>query len=380
MRRGVTAAPLALALLASGCLGGSAATVPPPPACSTTDPPAVALTIEPSTPPGPARAACLATTYANVIASPSWSNVPKRFAAANPSVHTWQTRVLQYGFTPCPDCPRPGLDLAQVRRDHPDWILRDASGAEVHPLDHPDWVLFDFGNVDFQAAWAASVITDLAKGGWSGVELVDVGNQQEWSLPPIDPRTGAAMTDANRALYLAQALEVVRGGLKTNGFSVVADNGPATVVDPAQIASTDAVTLRAGFAGRAGIAWTTLFTYFAAAVDAHVGAWVQDAGPMGPGRRVFGLASYLLVSGPQSSYGLDEEVARDPLYRVNLGQPLDVPIRQNGIWTREFDSGSVAVNPGALDVTVTLSTGGPITVPAAGAVIVVADHVYTSGR
>jgi hypothetical protein len=77
---------------------------------------------------------------------------------------------------------------------------------------------------------------------------------------------------------------------------------------------------------------------------------------------------------------LDEEVARDPLYRVNLGQPLDVPIRQNGIWTREFDSGSVAVNPGALDVTVTLSTGGPITVPAAGAVIVVADHVYTSGQ
>jgi hypothetical protein len=224
------------------------------------------------------------------------------------------------------------------------------------------------------------VVTDLSNGGWTGVELVDVGNQQQWSQPPIDPRTGAAMTDANRALYLAQALEVVRGGLKTNGFSVVADNGPATVVDPAQIASTDAVTLGAGFAGRAGIAWTTLFTYFAAAVDVHVGAWVQDDRPMDPGQRVFGLASYLLVSGPQSSYGVDETVARDPLYRVDVGQPLDVPIRQNGIWTREFETGSVAVNPGAFDVTVTLRTGGAITVPAAGAVIVVDDHVYSSAQ
>jgi hypothetical protein len=306
--------------------------------------------------------------------------MPMRFLAANPSVHTWQTRVLQYGFTPCPDCSQPGLDLATVRRDHPEWILKDASGAEVHPEDHPDWVLFDFGNVDFQAAWAGSVIIDLSKGPWAGVELVDVGNQQQWSQPPIDPRTGAAMTDANRALYLTQALEVVRGGLKTNGFSVVADNGPATVVDSAQIASTDAVTLRAGFAGRAGLAWTTLFTYFAAAVDAHVGAWVQDEGPMDAGQRVFGLASYLLVSGPQSSYGVDEKVARDPLYRVDLGQPLDVPIQQNGIWTREFEAGSVAVNPGPLDVTVTLHTGGTITVPAAGAVIVVDDHTYSSAR
>jgi Hypothetical glycosyl hydrolase family 15 len=380
MRRGVNAAALALALLASGCLGGSAATVPPPPTCATSDPPAIALTIEPATAPGPARAACLAATYTNVVGSPSWGSVPKRFAAANPSVHTWQTRVLQYGFTPCEDCPQPGLDLAQVRRDHPEWILRDASGAEVHPLDHPDWVLFDFGNVDFQAAWAANVVNDLSKGGWTGVELVDGGNQQEWSVPPIDPRTGVAMTDADRALYLAQALEVVRGGLKTNGFSVVADNGPATVVDSAQIASTDAVTLRAGFAGRAGIAWTTLFEYFAAAVDVHVGAWVQDIGPLNPSERVFGLASYLLVSGPQSSYGVDEQVASDPLYRLNLGQPVDVPIKQNGIWTREFDSGSVAVNPGALDVTVTLHTGGPITVPAGSAVIVVNGHIYSSAR
>ena len=382
MRRGVTAATLALVLLATGCLGGSAGTTTPPPAtCAATASPSVALTIAPVDPPTATQAACLARTYRNVVGSPGWSNVPGRFLAANPNVLTWQTRVLTYGFNACDSCPQPGLDLATVRRDHPEWILHDAAGGEVHPLDHPDWVLFDFGNVYFQEAWAYAVEAQLSAHGWSGVELVDVGNQQDWSAQPIDPRTGAPMTDANRQLYLAQALEVVRGGLKTNGgFSLVADNGPATVVDTPQINSTDAVTLRAGFASRIGPDWQVLFRYFEAAVDAHVGAWVEDGGSMDPGKRVYGLASYLLVSGPQSSYGIDPAVALDPLYRVDFGQPLDVAMHQGDVWTREFTNASVAVNPGTLDETVTLAFGGTVTVPAGGALIVLADHTYTSAR
>ena len=41
---------------------------------------------------------------------------------------------------PADGCPAPALDPAEVRRDHPEWILRDASGADVHPPDHPNWV------------------------------------------------------------------------------------------------------------------------------------------------------------------------------------------------------------------------------------------------
>jgi hypothetical protein len=379
MRHGVRAAPLALAVLAAGCLGGSAAsTTAPPPACAATAPPAVALTITPSRPPGPTTAACLARTYRNVVGNPGWSTLPKRFMAANPAVHTWQTRVLQYGFTPCRTCPQPGLDVDVVRRDHPEWILKDAAGDEVHPVDHPDWVLFDFGNVEFQAAWDANVTEQLTKQGWTGIVLVDAGNTQQWSAKPIDPVTGRPMTDSDRARYLAQALTVVRAGMKINGFSLVADNGPATVVDPPQIASTDAVTLGAGFAFRTGRAWQTLFTYFEAAVDAHVGAWVDDDGDLDRRRRVYGLASYLLVSGPLSSYGIEPAVAADSLYRVDLGQPLAEAVQAGEVWTREFAAGSVAVNPSAGDQTVTLAFGGSLTVPAGGAVIAVDDHIYST--
>jgi hypothetical protein len=110
-----------------------------------------------------------------------------------------------------------------------------------------------------------------------------------------------------------------------------------------------------------------------------VGAWVEDDGNLDADRRVFGLASYLLVSGPQSSYGIDQHVAADQLYRVDAGQPVGPATLEGEVWTREFTASSVAVNPGAGAQVVTLKFGGNVTVPAGGAVIAVDDHTYTTG-
>ena len=59
----------------------------------------------------------------------------------------------------------------------------------------------------------------------------------------------------------------MRGALKTDGHSVVAVNGPPGIVDAPQIASTDAVTVGEGFAGRRSGSWDELFRYFDTAVD-----------------------------------------------------------------------------------------------------------------
>ena len=286
--------------------------------------------------------------------------------------------MLEYGFTACRGCPKPGLDLAEVRRDHPEWILHDEAGAEVHPADHPDWVLFDYGNVKFQQAWAERVTDQLSAGGWTGIELLDAGNTQRWSGQPIDPVTGEPMTEADRGALprpghrggagMAEDQRLLAGGRQRH--SVGGRPGPDR--------EHRAVTLGAGFASRTGVSWQTLFTYFQAAVTAHVGAWIEDDGELDTNRRVYGLASYLLVSGPQSSYGIDQDVAADPLYRVDPGEPLDPATQNGGVWTREFSAGSVAVNPGADAEQVTLKFGGTVTVPASGAVIAVDDHTYTS--
>ena len=365
-------------MIAAGCGGGSSApTTPPPPKCDDVTRPATPLLIRLRRPPTVAAATCIGRTYTNVVA-PDWPGLPAHVQDGDQGVHVFQERVLQYGFTPCRDCPRPGLDLAEVRRDHPDWILKDASGADVHPPGHPGWVMFDISNPDYLAAWATAVETQLGDGGWTGVELVDAGNLPAWTNSPIDPNTGQDMTVSDHARYLAEAMAEVRGGLKSNNFAVIALNQPYTIIDPHQIASSDAVSVERGFARLRGSAWTSLYTYFEAALDARVGAWVWDGGKLDHQQRVFGLASYLLVSGLWSGYSVLPGPER-ALYELNPGVPSAAPIRQGDALVREFDSGAVAVNPGPAPATVQLpGQSAPLVLPAEGAVIEVKGRLTTS--
>ena len=104
---------------------------------------------DPPRPPPSGAEVCVGSVYLNVVTPAGWSGVPSLLAHATPGVHVWQERSLQYGFTPCRGCPAPGLDPAQVERDHPEWILKDVSGADVHPPGHPSWVMYDIANVDY---------------------------------------------------------------------------------------------------------------------------------------------------------------------------------------------------------------------------------------
>jgi hypothetical protein len=382
MRRGLSAALAAVAICAaaSGCSRGDAvSTRPPPPQCASRTQPATPLVIRLTTMPTAAAAACIGRTYLNVIA-PAWDDLPHEVHAVDPSVLLWQTRSLQYGFTPCAGCPQPALDPAVVERDHPDWILKDASGAPVHPPGHPDWVTYDVSQPLYWQAWADAAEKQLGSEGWAGVVLIDAGNQPAWVNSPIDTNTQTTMTVADHARYLAQAMAAVRGGLKTNGgFSLIADNGPSSVVDSAQIGSSDAVSVGRGFATLEGSSWEALYVYFEAAIDRHVGAWVWDEQPtLDRAQRVFGLASYLLVSGPDSAYGVSLN-HQQGLYRLDPGEPADVPFRQNGAYLRTFASGAVAVNPGSAPAVVQLpGETQSFTIPAGAAVIDVKGKLTTS--
>jgi hypothetical protein len=170
----------------------------------------------------------------------------------------------------------------------------------------------------------------------------------------------------------------VRGGLKSNNFAVIAQNQPFTIIDPHQINSSDAVSVERGFARLRGSAWTALYAYFEAALDSRVGAWVWDGGKLDHQQRVFGLASYLLVSGLWSGYSVAPGPER-ALYQLNPGLPSAAPIRQGDALVREFDSGAVAVNPGPAPATVQLAgQSAALVLPAEGAVIEVTGRLTTS--
>jgi hypothetical protein len=369
---------LAAVLAACGGGGGGATDVTAPP-CSGAPVDSIPLAVRLPAQPGPGGTRiCALARYHAVIATDAWAAMPKELRAVEPGAAVWQVRSLLYS---CETCDEAAFRLPWIREHHPDWILHTADGAEIHPADHPDWVLLDFGDPTYQGAWSLRIQQSLQAGGWTGVDVADAGNEPEWSGTPVDPRTEAALAGDDRATYLAQALSLVHAAMRTQGFFLLAENGPPEIVEPAQINSADALTAGDGFARKSGEDWLTLLRYYLQVGRERAAAYVFEPGPdTGDRRDVYGLAAYLLVATPQGAYGLAEGAGPSSLYDLDLGEPdPDVPAQQVGeAWLRTYPNGAAAVNPSDLPTELTLGKAGSITLPAGGAAIVVGSRLITS--
>ena len=342
MRPFVAAAAAALLLAAGACSGGATSSGSTGD-CGRVDPPPGSLLILPA---GAAsrgdQALCRIVQRAtNVVVSDNSPEVAKRLVGMAPDVRVWQERQLQYAPRVCPTCADTVVKLDDIEAQHPLWVLEDASGR---PVENGGGTLLDFGDPDYQAEWAQRMADSLAAAPWTGV-VVDADNTEPWASPPIDPARGEPMTDDNRADYLAEALALVRGALKTQGWSLVAHNPPITDPDEGQIGSTDAVLATTGFSGTD-----------AAGLD---GALPLPRGRGQPRRRrldhrspgadaepaVFGFASYLLVAG--SPYWRTRRRRRRPAVPRAAGRP-DRRSEGGGRRLADVRAGRVAVNPGRI--------------------------------
>ncbi|HEU0193160.1 MAG TPA: putative glycoside hydrolase [Gaiellales bacterium] len=369
----------AAALLAAAACSG---TPPPTPsACAGAVRPAVPLTIRLTRVPGQAQAVCIAKRYSSVFAgSDSWGKLPTQMKEVNPNIQLWLNRSLLYA---CDDCQDAVFSVAYIRRHHPEWIMHTATGEEIHPLGHPDKLLLDFTSYDYEVAWGERVVSELDQDGFTGVNVVDAGNLPLWDgVPVVRNRDVPArvMDDASRSRQLAKALSVVKAVLGyPNAYRLAAYNGPPDIVHPNQIDSVDAVQTGGGFAALDGAAWAELFNYFHVAFERRTGAVVWDDGqPMTADQRLYGLAGYLLVATPFSVYGPGSRPG-DPLYRIPLG-PADQgePIEQDGAWVRDYENGSVAVNPGPSPVHVSMGAAGTVRLAPETAAISVGSRVIHS--
>lgn len=375
----LTAATAASVVLAAACGSGAAPPVTPR-SCSTQPRPAVPLALHLSAPPTRAHAICIARDYSAVFATaPGWGRLPSTMRAENPNLQLWQERSLLYA---CNGCADGVFSITWLRRNHPDWIIHDTEGLEVHPVGRPDLTLVDFTNLDYLAAWGERMVTLLAGDGFTGVDVVDGGNSENWDGTPVAHNEDIRDTVLRGFVLrrqVARALTVVRAVLKTNGYLLAAENGPPRVLSPDQINSTDAVSVGEGFADRTGPAWSTLFRYFQRVYDEHVGAVVWDDGGLSQGQRVYGLAGYLLVAiGPSAAYGPGSDPG-DPLYRLSLGTPTDAaPSREGDTWIRTYSGGTVAVNPGDQPATVPMGQAGQVTLQPKSAVIQVGTRLLRS--
>jgi hypothetical protein len=331
----------------------------------------------PARAPSVARARCIGVQYAAVVGRLGWGTLPKVMHRGSAGLQAWQQRSLLYA---CNRCGLAGFGLGWVRSHHPTWIMHSAQGTEIHPDDHPGWVLLNFTDPKYQYAWGVHVRKSLAAGGWTGVEVIDADNDPDWSDVPIDPATGALMTDGNRRRYLAHALALIRATLKLQLFSLLADNGPPTVVSFDQINSTDAVTVGDGFAHLSGTAWETQLNYFQKASGWGSGVYVRDEQGLTRAETIYGLAAFMLVAIPRDSAYSGSGSPSSSVYQISPGATPTEPATKHGeVWTRAYPDAVVAVNPSDIAGSVPMGSAGQVTIAPRSATIETGGHLLTSG-
>jgi hypothetical protein len=251
--------------------------------------------------------------------------------------------------------------------EHPDWILHDRAGNKL-------WIQFDcsngsctqyaadIGNPAFRAWWIASAKAKLAAG-YKGLFVDDVNMAERVSngdgdyTPPVDPRTGRELDEAEWQHLMAAFMSEVRAALPDveivhNVIWTVGDGSPDL---RRQLDSADYVELERGFndpglvGGSGKFGFDTLLAFIDRRHDAGEGV-ILDGRATTPAARLYGLATYLLVSSGRDALGVD---TGDPGtwwsgYDVRLGAPRGGRYLSGGLWRRDFARGTVLVNePGS---------------------------------
>jgi hypothetical protein len=261
---------------------------------------------------------------------------------------------------------------------HPDWVLRDVAGNKLYI----QWACSgtsctqyaaDIGNPEFRQHWINGAATRLAAG-YDGIHIDDVNLAMKVSngagtfTRPIDPRTGAPMTDADWRRYVAEFTEEIRAAFP--GAEIVHNtywrSHSTSKSDPyalRELAAADTIEVERGFNDSGIVGGTGPYGYetYLAHMD-----WLHSRGlsvhyePYGldTASQEFEIASYYLVKDLEDS--ITSHFRADPgnwssAWDLNLGAPSGGRYTWNGLFRRDFANGSVLVNqPGTATRTVSL--------------------------
>jgi putative glycosyl hydrolase-like family 15 (GHL15) protein len=267
-----------------------------------------------------------------------------------------------------------------VAQQHPDWLLRDASGKTLYVPwgcangTCPQFAA-DVGNPQYRAWWIQQA-KSLMRRGYLGLYIDDVNMEFRVSdgtgkqIPPIDSRTGQSMSWDEWRKYVAdfvqQIHEAVPGAEITHNSIWFA--GPAGVRDrdPAierQIKSADHIIVERGIASDPGLTggngeWSlqALLAYIDRVHALGRGVTLEEY-KIDDSSREYALAGYFLISSGNDLYS-DSNGTPDNWwigYDVDLGTPVGPRTYHDGVFQRKFSCGMVLLGePGLHAKTVTL--------------------------
>ncbi|HEX8182114.1 MAG TPA: putative glycoside hydrolase [Candidatus Saccharimonadales bacterium] len=260
---------------------------------------------------------------------------------------------------------------------HKDWFLLDSAGKRLAYSGYAGHWQMDVGNVAYQQQWAANVKTELTARGWDGVFMDNAlvsCDQYHTGVCPAKYTTDVAIQAAYSAM-----LKVTYPALKNAGLKSVANMSNARLYPG--IWNTYLANLDGGFDewwltfdpgnhlaeyGTPSIGWKAQVDEIAAAEAAGKMAIVQaHTRYTDKPSFYYGLASYFLASGGNSSYG-EIDVADNysnpspwqPAYDWNLGAPVSAySTISTHLYRRDFKCGAAIVNANNT-VATTVSLGG----------------------
>jgi Hypothetical glycosyl hydrolase family 15 len=266
----------------------------------------------------------------------------------------------------------------QTISQHPDWVLRDAAGNKLYL----QWACSgtsctqyaaDVGDPGFRQYWINGAASRLAAG-YEGIHIDDVNLAMKVSngagtfTRPIDPRTGAPMTDADWRRYVAEFTEEIRDAFPDAEIvhNTYWRSHSTMKTDPyalRELAAADTIEVERGFNDAGIVGGTGPYGYetYLAHMD-----WLHSRGlsihyePYGLDviTREFEIASYYLVKDLDDS--ITSQFQADPsnwssAWDTNLGAPSSGRFTWNGLFRRDFANGIVLVNqPGETTKTATL--------------------------
>jgi hypothetical protein len=256
------------------------------------------------------------------------------------------------------DLSAAGLSYSAVVRDQPEWFARDTSGRRIEWDPYPGHWQMAVWDSGYQQAWADAVTEEVVAAGWDGVLADNDFARLRYYSPAVvagtDDQDG---TDALIRSGLDRLVTVAGERLRAEGKLLVPNVSEARLYPG-----------RWKEHSRFGGAMEESFAYFADS-DQFVGGrdWAaqteQLADPTqlslaithsrtGDSREQrYGFASAAVRGEGTACWMLSTtssytERARSPEQDAGLGAPLEPGTDSgNGVWTRQFENGWVAVNP-----------------------------------
>jgi hypothetical protein len=265
-----------------------------------------------------------------------------------------------------------GIGYVAAQRDHPGWFATDVKGDRIEWQGYPKHWQMTVWDPDYQQAWSTAVVAEVAREGWDGVLADnDFNSLSHYSPAILAGTTTAADTDRKLRDGLDAFLSLVGEAFRKAGKLFVPNVSETHLVPGRWTAHSrfgGAMEENFGFredGGNGGLLTFRGNEFQELRAQAALGESLlllvtrtkseqQDRA---------GYASAALLAGPRTCWTpATTDDYRNPewsdLQGSGLGEAVDAASRQpNGVWTRTFTNGWVAVNTTSVTQTVTPPPG-----------------------